>query len=104
MAEQENKMEMMEFEFPDEAEEKEVKAEEPDFEVEDDTPEQDRNRDPLPETVVKELEEDELNDYSERVRTRMAQLKKVWHDERRAKEATDRERQEALRVAQQFIE
>jgi hypothetical protein len=26
----------------------------------------------------------------------MAQLKKVWHDERRAKEAADRERQEAV--------
>ena len=109
MAEQENNMEMVEFQFPDEAQEQEtqeqqVEAAESDFEVEDDTPEQDRGREPLPENVVKELEEDELNDYSERVRTRMAQLKKVWHDERRAKEATLREREEALRVAQQIIE
>jgi hypothetical protein len=105
MAEQENKMEMMEFEFPDETEEKETKAtEESDFEVEDDTPEADRGREPLPEKVVKELEEDELNDYSDRVRTRMSQLKKVWHDERRAKEATERERQEALRLAQTVYE
>jgi hypothetical protein len=34
----------------------------------------------------------------------MAQLKKVWHDERRAKEAADRERQEAIRYAQQIAE
>lgn len=107
MAEQENNMDMVEFEFPDEAEEKEVKQEaeqEPEFEIEDDTPEEDRGREPLPENVVQELESDELNDYSERVRTRMAQLKKVWHDERRAKEATLREREEALRVAQQIME
>jgi hypothetical protein len=32
----------------------------------------------------------------------MAQLKKVWHDERRAKESADRERHEAIRFAQQI--
>ena len=108
MAEQDNKMDMVEFEFPDEAEEKEVPqeaaAEEPDFEIEDDTPDEDRGREPLPQEVVKELEADELTDYSERVRTRMSQLKKVWHDERRAKEAAAREREEAIRAAQQMYE
>jgi hypothetical protein len=109
MAEQENNMEMVEFRFPDEAEEQEtqeqeVEAADSDFEIEDDTPEEDRGREPLPENVVQELESDELNDYSERVRTRMSQLKKVWHDERRAKEATLREREEALRIAQQIME
>jgi hypothetical protein len=34
----------------------------------------------------------------------MAQLKKVWHDERRAKESADREREEAVRYAQQITE
>jgi hypothetical protein len=34
----------------------------------------------------------------------MSQLKKVWHDERRAKEAADRERQEAIRYAQQIAQ
>lgn len=107
MAEQENNMEMVEFQFPDESQEtqeQQVEADDSDFEIEDDTPEEDRGREPLPENVVQELEADELNDYSERVRTRMSQLKKVWHDERRAKEATLREREEALRVAQQIIE
>jgi len=33
----------------------------------------------------------------------MAQLKKAWHDERRAKEAADRERAEAARVAEQIM-
>jgi hypothetical protein len=34
----------------------------------------------------------------------MAQLKKVWHDERRAKESADRERQEAIKFAQQIAD
>jgi hypothetical protein len=75
-----------------------------DLEVEDDTPPEDRNRDPLPNEIVEELEKDTLDDYSERVKNRMAQLKKVWHDERRAKEAADRERSEAVAMAQRIIE
>ena len=72
------------------------------FEVEevDDTPPEDRNKDPLPEDMVETLENDTLEDYSERVKQRMAQLKKVWHDERRAKEEAGREREEAIKYAQ----
>ena len=73
-----------------------------DLEIEDDTPPQDKGREPLPKEVVEELEKDNLDDYSDRVKQRMAQLKKVWHDERRAKEAADRERQEAIKFAQQI--
>ena len=75
-----------------------------DLEVEDDTPPEDRNREPLPDDIKKELEEDTLEDYSERVKNRMAQLKKVWHDERRAKEAAARETQEAIKYAQSIME
>lgn len=82
----------------------EAKADDIDLEIEDDTPPQDKGRDPLPQEVVEELEKDTLDDYSERVKQRMAQLKKVWHDERRAKEAADRERQEAIRFAQQIAD
>ena len=83
---------------------KETKAE-PEFEIEeeDDTPAQDRNRDPLPDNIKQELDEDDLSEYSDRVKQRMAQLKKAWHDERRAKEALDREREEAIRYAQSII-
>jgi len=70
-----------------------------DIEVEDDTPKADRNRDPLPENIKEELDADTLDEYSDRVKNRMAQLKKAWHDERRAKEASERGRQEAERVA-----
>ena len=83
----------------------EIEGDEPvKIEVEDDTPEEDRGREPLPEDIVKELEADELEDYSEKVKVRLKQMKKVWHDERRAKEAALREQQEALRLAQQAID
>jgi hypothetical protein len=73
-------------------------------EVEDDTPPEDRGREPLPTELVQELEKDDLEDYSEKVKVRLKQMKKVWHDERRAKEAADRERQEAIALAQKVIE
>jgi hypothetical protein len=111
------------FEYPDDeipaakpAEEKEVfiqngknevkvetKEDDIDLEItEDDIPVADRGKEPLPKEKVEELENDTLEDYSERVKQRMSQLKKVWHDERRAKESADRERQEAIKYAQQI--
>jgi len=82
----------------------ETKADDIALEIEDDTPAEDKGKEPLPKEIVEELEKDTLDDYSERVKQRMAQLKKVWHDERRAKEAADRERQEAIKFAQQIAE
>ena len=86
--------------------EQEPAAEEKEFEleIEDDTPEEDRGRQPLPKEVVEELEQDELEDYSEKVKTRLKQMKKVWHDERREKERALREQQEALTMAQKALE
>jgi hypothetical protein len=82
----------------------ETKASDIDLEIDevDDTPAQDRNREPLPKEVVNELENDNLDDYSERVKQRLAQMKKVWHDERRVKEAAEREKDEAIKFAQQI--
>jgi hypothetical protein len=87
-----------EYKFPDEIE---VEVE-PDIKVEivDDTPPQDRNREPLPKELVEELEKDDLEEYSDKVKKRLGQMKKVWHDERRAKETASREKDEALRFAQ----
>ena len=88
------------FKFPDE--QKLVIAEgEPDLKIEivDDTPPADRNRAPLPKEIVEELDKDDLEEYSEKVQTRIKQMKKVWHDERRAKESAAREKDEALRFA-----
>jgi len=98
------------FAFPDEAPAKvEAKsdAEEFEFVIEDDTPEQDRGQKPMPEEIVKKLEvadEDaEELDLKEQ-KERLKQYKKVWNDERRAKEAAMREQQEALALAQRFVE
>jgi hypothetical protein len=82
----------------------ETKADDIDLEIEDDTPAADKGKEPLPKEVVEDLEKDNLEDYSERVKTRMAQLRKVYHDERRAKESADRERQEAINYAKQIAD
>ena len=74
------------------------------IDVEDDTPEADRGREPMPKEVVAELEADELEEYSEKVKIRLKQMKKVWHDERRDKEREVREKTEALSIAQRLLE
>jgi hypothetical protein len=76
----------------------------PEIEVVDDTPEEDRGREPMPKEIVEELEADELEDYSEKVKVRLKQMKKVWHDERREREREQREKTEALAAAQRYRE
>lgn len=102
-------MDKDEFKFPDEQDETlakggEAKEDDFDIEIEDDTPPEDRGREPMPKEVVDELEQDELEEYSDKVKLRLKQMKKVWHDERRAKEAAHREHQEALSVAKRVME
>lgn len=94
------------FKFPDEVEGDGGKQMRLDFgdgdmevEVVDDTPPEDRNRKPLPSKQVEEVENDDLEEYSEKAKYRLSQMKKVWHDERRAKETATREREEALNYA-----
>ena len=99
-----NKMDAEEFQFPDEKEQASAAADNFEIEIEDDTPEEDRDRQPLPKEIVDELEDDELEEYSEGVKTRLKQMKKVWHDERRAKDQALREQQEAIAYAKQMQE
>jgi len=96
-----------EFKFPDEVDEKEAsKGNEFDIEIEDDTPEEDRNRQPMPKEIVDELEKDSLEaeEYSAAAKEKLKQLKKVWNDERRAKETALREHQEAVAFAKKTLE
>lgn len=79
-------------------------ADKPEIAVVDDTPEADKGREPMPKEIVEELENDELEDYSDKVKIRLKQMKKVWHDERREKERVQREQQEAVSVAQRLLE
>ena len=104
-------MEMDDFKFPDEDDdikqpEAKVEVEGDGFsvEIEDDTPAQDRNAKPLPAEEKEELEKDNLEDYSKKVKSRIDKMKKAWHDERREKEAALREQQEAISLAQRMLE
>ena len=101
-----------EFEFPDELEDKKSRAgskvvtpeqDEPEIEVVDDTPEPDRGRKPM-EAPPKEMSDDELSKYDESVRKRIQHFTKGYHEERRAKESALREREEAVKLAQQIVE
>ena len=96
-------MDETEYKFPDEIE---ASAEqEIEIEIVDDTPEEDRrNATPMPKEIVDEIESDDLESYSGEAKQRLLQMKKVMHDERRAKEAALREQEEAFRVAQQLVE
>ena len=82
-------------------EEKSLEDLEFDIEVIDDTPEEDQGREAMPEEIVDSLENDELDEYS---KEKGKQLKKVWNDERRAKEAALRERGHAAKLAKQAME
>ena len=99
--------EEFDFEIEEEqevAEQEQPEKDEPELEIEDDTPEDDRGHSPMPKEIVEELEADELEDYSDKVKQRLKQMKKVWHDERREKEKAFREQQEAIRLAQKAME
>ena len=96
-----------EYRFPDEEPAEQVDTESAlEIEIEDDTPEEDRNRKPADPAKVKalEVEVDELDKYSKDAKDKMIQMKRVWNDERRAKEAAERERQAALEAAQRLLE
>lgn len=99
------------YKFPDEQEDQTVVDEtstgagEADVEIEivDDTPERDRGRKPL-EREVEDPTEDEIESYSDGVKKRIKELTHARHDERRAKEAVLREKQELERLAQHMVE
>ncbi len=107
----------VEFKFPHEQEENgktsdkaqeqeeiaiEIEGEKVEVEVVDDTPPEDRNRKPGP--PPDELPDDELKKYSEDVQKRIKKFTRGYHDERRAKEAALKEKEEALRLAQILVE
>ncbi len=98
-------LEKTEFEFPDEIEAKKTKEvkEEPEIEVVDDTPEEDRNRTPM-QTPPQEPTDEELAAYSQKDRNKLREFTKGYHDERRAKESAIREKEEAIRIAQAVYE
>jgi len=73
------------------------------IDIVDDTPEEDRNRKPL-EKEIEEPSDDEIEQYSSNVQKRIKELSHARHDERRAKEAAMREREEAIELARRIME
>jgi hypothetical protein len=96
------------FKFPDEVDTNvDITVEEDgDIEIEDDTPEDDRGRTPVSQDVVRQLEveTDELDKYSKDAKDKLIKMKRVWHDERRAKEEAYREQQEAINMARKLMD
>jgi hypothetical protein len=94
------------FKFPDEIEDVKVEVVgDDDFEVEvvDDTPEQDRGRKPL-DREVEDPTDDEIEQYTQGAQKRIKELTHARHDERRAKEATLREKQELEVLTQRLLD
>lgn len=97
----------VEYKFPDEQVTENPSAvndtDEVEIEVVDDTPVEDRGRKPMKEAPA-EVTDDELEQYSEGVKKRIQHFTKGYHEERRAKEAAMREKEEAIRLAQNVLE
>jgi hypothetical protein len=92
------------YTFPDETKAEKPEAEDEfEIEIEDDTPPEDRNRAPMPKNIVDELDQDELEDFTGKAKEKLVQLKKVWNDERRAKDLVSKEAAEATRIAQKLL-
>ena len=109
-------IEKEEFKFPDEKEDAQnaqnasENKETIDFEVEgdvdvevvDDTPERDRGVSLA--QNVEEVTEEELESYGDKVRRRIKEISHLRHDERRAKEAAIRQREELEQLARNLID
>ena len=123
-------MQQVEFEFPDpdkvKGTEVEVEVDEKAFEIEvegavgreqvgkkapkgevevevvDDTPKADQGR--KPSKPPEEITNEELENYSDKVKKRIQHFSKGYHDERRAKETAEREREELERYTKQLVD
>lgn len=100
-----NKFEDEEFKFPDEKVEEKAEKEpsnEIELEIEDDTPPEDRGRKAAP--PPQDPTDEELSSYSREAQERLKKFTRGYHDERRAKEAAERERLAAEEFARKVYE
>ena len=81
----------------------EVEGEPTEIEIVDDRPDEDKNTTPL-KSDPSEIPDDEIKQYSENVKKRIQHLKHGYHDERRAKEEAQREREAAIAYAKQIAD
>ena len=102
-----------EFRFPDDEEQQEstvaqentkiAVSDDVEIELVDDTPDRDRGRKPL-DKEVSDPTDDEIENYSDKVQTRIKELTHARHDERRRKEELLREKQEMERLLEYMSE
>ena len=85
--------------------EEETTAPELEVEVVDDTPEEDKNRPARTEGTKPDIpEDDEISSYKGDVQKRIKTLKYEYHEERRKKEAAEREKEEAVKHAERILQ
>jgi hypothetical protein len=97
-----SELKLEEYKFPDEIENSAQNAEE-EIEVEvveDELEPNQLNKEPMPKEIVEEIDQDDLEAYSDAAKLRMKQLKKVWNDERRRADAAEKDQKEAIALAQ----
>jgi len=92
----------LDFQFPDEQEVELSESGNIEIEIEDDTPLEDQGRTPPNPKTVKELrvEVDDLDKYSKDAKDKLIRMKRVWNDERRAREQAEREHAAAMEALQ----
>tara|TARA_Y100000004_G_scaffold1523_1_gene1995 strand:- start:2077 stop:3024 length:948 start_codon:yes stop_codon:yes gene_type:complete len=84
--------------------EEQTETSELEVEVVDDTPEEDKNRPARTEGTKPDIpDEDEISSYKGDVQKRIKTLKYEYHEERRKKEAAEREKEEAVKHAQRIL-
>ena len=81
----------------------EVEGDATDIEIVDDRPEADKNATPL-KSDPSDIPDDEIKQYSDNVKKRIQHLKHGYHDERRAKEEAQREREAAIAYAKHIAD
>jgi len=101
-------MDTKEFKFPDEENAVEEKIEveiedEPEIEIIDDRTKEEKKVEKFV-FKPKEVTEDELSEYSDKVKKRMGELQKGYHDERRRAELAQKEKEDAIKFARSIAE
>jgi hypothetical protein len=95
-----------EFKFPDDAESEKIEVEveaEPEIEIIDDRTKEEKKVEKFV-FKPKDVTEDELSEYSDKVKKRMGELQKGYHDERRRADSALKDKEEALSLARAIVE
>lgn len=100
-----NDADNIQIDLNEKAPQKKPEVQEPEIELIDDTPEQDRGRRPRDPNFKSQVpDDDEIGKYTKGVQDRLRTMAYEFHDERRAKEAALRENEQAIGFAKRMLE